>query len=43
MDTLKVLNEVRLLGNHLDTYVEGVGVANDSQHDLSSMDVVLIL
>ena len=43
MLTLIIIEEVCLLRKHLETYVEVIGLANDTQHHLSSMVVVLIL
>ena len=43
MNALIVLNEVRLLWNHLHTYVEGIGATNYAQHNLGGVDVVVIL
>ena len=42
VDAQIVLSEVRLLGYHLHTDVEGVSIAYDAQHHLSGMDVVLV-
>lgn len=43
MDTLIVLDEVRLLGDDLEAYVQVVILAGDAQAKLGSMGVVLVL
>ena len=42
IDALIVLDEVRLLGKHLETDVEVIGLTDDAQHQLKRMVVILV-